>query len=252
MLLFVFLYRAGEGFLLVEAPLFMQAGVDTGGLGLCATEQLTADCPHWLKDKAMVDGFISTTASIVFGILGGMFISKRGLSTKTLLLMAVCLNVPHLTLVYLSQMSSPENPLSLTAIATLIAIEKAGYSFGFVANMLYMMQQISPGKYHMTHYAFCTAIMNLALVPTQMVSGPLADALGYKAYFVFVMFVTIPSLVGAWLAPFPKRPSTPDEADASSSAQDNTATRDNTDHENSPPVSDAQTRLVARESAQGS
>ncbi len=73
-------------------------------------------------------------------------------------------------------MVSPEIPVSLTTIATLVTIEKAGYSFGFVANMLYMMQQISPGKYHMTHYAFCTSIMNLVLIPTQMASGPMADS----------------------------------------------------------------------------
>ena len=69
--------------------------------------------------------------------------------------------------------------------------------------MLYMMQQISPGKYHMTHYAFCTSLMNLVLIPTQMASGPLADWLGYKAFFVFVMIASIPSIIAAWLAPFP-------------------------------------------------
>jgi PAT family beta-lactamase induction signal transducer AmpG len=72
--------------------------------------------------------------------------------------------------------------------------------------MLYMMQQISPGKYHMTHYAFANSIMNLTLVPTQMVSGPLADHFGYKTYFIIVMFAAIPSLLGAWFAPFPRKP----------------------------------------------
>jgi PAT family beta-lactamase induction signal transducer AmpG len=117
--------------------------------------------------------------------------------------MAICMNVPHLCFVYLSHAVTPDAPLSLTTIATLVSIEKAGYSFGFVANMLYMMQQISPGKYHMTHYAFCTALMNLVLIPTQMASGPLADWLGYKAFFVLVMVLSIPSLIAAWLAPFP-------------------------------------------------
>jgi PAT family beta-lactamase induction signal transducer AmpG len=67
-----------------------------------------------------------------------------------------------------------------------------------------MMQQISPGRYHMTHYAFCTALMNLVLIPTQMASGPLADYMGYRAYFLFVIVATIPSLVAAKLAPFPR------------------------------------------------
>jgi len=94
----------------------------------------------------------------------------------------------------------------LSTIGTLVTIEKFGYSFGFVANMLYMMQQISPGKYHMTHYAFCTALMNLVLIPTQMASGPLADALGYRAFFLFVMLASIPSILVAAKAPFPNPP----------------------------------------------
>jgi MFS transporter, PAT family, beta-lactamase induction signal transducer AmpG len=67
------------------------------------------------------------------------------------------------------------------------------------------MQQISPGKFHMTHYAFANSIMNLTLVPTQMISGPLADAVGYKTYFIIVMFAAIPSIFGAMIAPFPRK-----------------------------------------------
>ena len=191
MLLFVFLYRSGEGFLLIEAPLFLQAPLKAGGAALS------------LKEKGFIDGTVSSAISIIGGIAGGAFISKLGLK-RSLLFMALCMNVPHLCFVYLSQAVSPGAPLSLAAIATLVTIEKFGYSFGFVANMLYMMQQISPGKYHMTHYAFCTALMNLVLIPTQMASGPLADALGYKSFFLFVLVASIPSIIAAWLAPFPR------------------------------------------------
>jgi len=196
MLMFVFLYRIGEGFLLVEAPLFMQAPLDKGGLGMS------------LADKAFLDGAISTGVSLAAGVLGGMFIAKRGLK-RSLMVMALCMNIPHLCFVYLSHAVAPTAPLSLTTIAILVTIEKFGYSFGFVANMLYMMQQISPGKFHMTHYAFCTALMNLVLVPTQSASGWIADSLGYKHYFVFVAIVSIPSIITAWLAPFPREEPAP-------------------------------------------
>jgi PAT family beta-lactamase induction signal transducer AmpG len=190
MLVFVFLYRTGEGFLLVEAPLFMQAPLAAGGLGLT------------LSQKALVDGTVSTSVSIVAGLLGGKFVSKYGLR-RTLVFMAICLNVPHLCYVFLSQAVSPDSPLSIHTIQLLVGIEKFGYSFGFIGNMLYMMQQIAPGKYKMTHYAFATALMNLVLVPTQMLSGPLADRLGYRAFFLVVVVVSVPSIVAAWLAPFP-------------------------------------------------
>ncbi len=205
MLVFVFLFRLGEGFLLVEAPLFMQGKVTDGGLGMCATDVLSTACPHMLEDKALIDGFISTVVSLAFGMLGGWFAGKYGLNRRTLVFMAVCLNLPHVTFLILSQMVSPDVPVSLPVIATLVTIEKAGYSFGFIANMLYMMQQISPGKYHMTHYAFCTSIMNLVLIPTQMASGPLADWLGFHTFFWVVILASIPSIIGAFIAPFPHK-----------------------------------------------
>lgn len=196
MLAFVVLYRTGEGFLLQEAPLFMQARLDAGGLGLS------------LEQKAWIDGTISTSVSLFGGLLGGVLASKIGLK-RVLLGLAIAMNVPHLCYVYLSRAGSPEHPLSLGTIQWLVTIEKLGYSLGCVGLMLYMMQQLAPGKYKMTHYAFATALMNIVLVPTQALSGPLADWLGYKAFFVFVMVVSIPSIAVAWLAPFPNRTEIP-------------------------------------------
>lgn len=194
MLVFVFLYRSSEGLLLIEGPLFLQASPDAGGVGLT------------LKEKGIIDGTISTFVSLGAGLLGGAFMAKFGLNRKTLVFMALCLNLPHITFVILSQLAGPGHTLSLWTVGTLVTIEKFGYSFGFVANMLYMMQQISPGRYHMTHYAFCTALMNLMLVPTQAISGPLADHFGYKTYFIIVMFAAIPSITAACFAPFPRKP----------------------------------------------
>jgi PAT family beta-lactamase induction signal transducer AmpG len=55
----------------------------------------------------------------------------------------------------------------------------------------------------MTHYAFATALMNLVLVPTAMISGPLAEWLGFSTFFLVVMLASIPSVLAAWNAPFP-------------------------------------------------
>ncbi len=199
MLLFVALFRSSEGLLIGVGHLFLQAPLEAGGIGLT------------LMQKATIDGLISVVISLLGGILGGLFISKYGLK-RTLFFMALCVNVPNLTYVYLSQVVSPESPVSISTVAILVTIEKFGYSFGFVSNMLYMMQQISPGKFHMTHYAFCTAIMNAVLIPTLWASGKLADAFGYQTFFLIVMFACIPSLIAAKFAPFPK--SQPSESEA--------------------------------------
>ena len=191
MLAFVFLFRSGEGLLLGVGHLFLQADSEVGGIGLS------------LAQKSIIDGTVSTVVSLAGGILGGMFISKYGLK-KTLFTMAICLNLPNLTYVYLAFATQGGEPVTLWTVGSLVTIEKFFYSFGFIANMLYMMQQISPGKYHMTHYAFCTAIMNLVLWPTTAVSGFLADYLGYLTFFIIVMLATIPSFLAAWYAPFPR------------------------------------------------
>jgi PAT family beta-lactamase induction signal transducer AmpG len=198
MLAFVFFYRSAEGLLLVEAPLFLQGCLEHGGLQLS------------LVDKGTIDGTVSTLAAIVGGLLGGAFIARFSLK-RTLVLLALCMNVPHACYLYLAYTVHPGNPLSYHTIALMVGLEKFWYGFGFVGNMLYMMQQIAPGKFKMTHYAFATAFMNLVLVPTQMASGPLADTMGFRSYFLFVFIAAIPSLAAAWFAPFPQSESTDDD-----------------------------------------
>jgi PAT family beta-lactamase induction signal transducer AmpG len=191
MLAYVFFIRSSEGLLLLEAPLFMQGCLEDGGLQLSLT------------DKGTIDGTVSTLVGIAGGLSGGAVIARWGLR-RTFFPLALCINVPHLCYVYLSQVVAPDNPLSFGEIALLVSIEKFWYSFGFIGNMLYMMQQIAPGRFRMTHYAIATAFMNLVLVPTQMVSGPLAHSLGFREYFLFVVLLSGPSLAAAWFAPFPQ------------------------------------------------
>ncbi len=200
MLAFVFFYRSSEGLLLLEAPLFMQGCLEDGALQLSLT------------DKGTIDGVISTLVSIAGGLLGGAFIAKFSLK-RSLFVLALCVNVPNSCYALLSYLVTPDNPLSFDTIATVVSLEKFFYGFGFVGNMLYMMQQIAPGKFKMTHYAFATAFMNLVLVPTQMVSGPLADMMGFKPFFWLVLLAALPSLIAAWFAPFPQL-AAPDEETA--------------------------------------
>src|SRR5262249_42539685 len=115
MLVFVFLYRTGEGFLLVEAPLFMQAAIAKGGLGLT------------LQQKGVLDGVVGTVVSVLGGLAGGFFVSKIGLK-RSLLFLAICLNVPHLCYVFLSQAVNAQGPLPLPLIYLLVCIEKFGYN----------------------------------------------------------------------------------------------------------------------------
>jgi PAT family beta-lactamase induction signal transducer AmpG len=43
-----------------------------------------------------------------------------------------------------------------------VVIEKFFFGFGSVGFMIYLMQQLAPGKYTTTHYAFGTGLMGCA------------------------------------------------------------------------------------------
>ncbi|MBF0196146.1 MAG: MFS transporter [Planctomycetes bacterium] len=185
MLLFVLFYRLAEGLLEKIGPLFLVDRHDLGGLAL---------------DNIAVGNINGTFGSVAFmigALLGGVLASKYGLK-KNLMLFCIMLNVPNLTYVYLSYTL----PTDITLITVVFVIEKLGYGIGSVALMLYMMQQIAPGKYKTAHYAISTGFMALCMMLTGMVSGMIQEAVGYQDFFVFVIIATIPSFVITLFAPF--------------------------------------------------
>jgi PAT family beta-lactamase induction signal transducer AmpG len=190
MIAFVFLYRLGEGLILQEGQLFLQGATSSGGLGLTAGQ------------VSNIEAVYGTVTGIVGGVIGGWFAGRIGLS-RSLWILGLFLNIPHFTYIYLSHFAASGHGLPYATIVTMVSIEKFGYGFGMVGNMIYMMQQLAPGRCTMTHYAFATALMNLVLVPTAMVSGPLAEWLGFSTFFLVVMFASVPSVLAAWRAPFP-------------------------------------------------
>lgn len=185
MLLVVFFYRFGEGLIEKIGPLFMLDKREVGGLGL--------------DNQALgnINGTFGTIGFIVGALLGGFFCAQRGLK-RSFVLLALALNVPHLTYFYLSH-SRPE---SLVLITTVVTIEKFGYGFGSVGHMLYMMQQLAPGPYKTAHYAFATGIMGLSMMFTGMISGPIQEAIGHANFFKFVLLASIPPVLFAAFAPF--------------------------------------------------
>jgi PAT family beta-lactamase induction signal transducer AmpG len=184
MIAVVFFYRFGEGFIEKIAPLFLIDKREVGGLGL----------------DNMALGHINAIGTVVFvgGTLLGGFLAARLTLRRVFVLLAFCLNVPLVTYFYLSHVM----PTSLTLIAAVVFIEKFGYGLGTVGMMLYMMQELSPGRYRTAHYAFATGVMALNMMLTGMISGKIQAALNYHNFFLFVLFASIPPIVLAWLAPF--------------------------------------------------
>jgi PAT family beta-lactamase induction signal transducer AmpG len=190
MLAVIFFYRFGEGFIEKFGPLFLLDPRSTGGLGL-DNESL-----------GLINGTAGTIAFIAGAFLGGFLVARRTLP-RSFFVLALVLNVPHLTYFYLSQ-AQPENALWIGAI---VAAEKFGFGMGSVGHMLYMMQQVAPGPFKMTHYAMATGVMALTKWATGSVSGWVWAAVGhhYTVFFGFVLLASVPPLVLAWRAPFPQQ-----------------------------------------------
>ncbi|HJV78298.1 MAG TPA: MFS transporter [Paludibacter sp.] len=184
-ILFVIFYRFAEGFAIKIAPLFFKAARDHGGLGL-TTSQI-----------GLVYGLFGAIAFVLGSLLAGYYTSKRGLK-KTMMILCFCFNIPFAVYSVLA-ITQPE---SLYVIGTAVVLEYFGYGFGFVGLILYIMQQIAPGKYKMAHYAFADGIMALGFMIPSMISGYLSDFLGYKVFFIWVLVATIPSFLITYLAPF--------------------------------------------------
>ena len=182
---FIILYRFAEGFVIKIVPLFLKAPVADQGLGL--TEQ----------EIGLYYGTFGAAAFVLGSLLGGYYISAKGLR-KVLFTLCCCFNIPFLVYTFLACFQ-PDNGL---IIASAIVFEYFGYGFGFVGLMLFMMQQVAPGKHQMAHYAFASGIMNLGVMLPGMMSGFVSDWLGYKYFFIVTLLAMIPSFLVAYFVPF--------------------------------------------------
>lgn len=177
-ILFILLFRVGEGQIQTIGPLFLREAKNLGGLGLSTAE------------VGIVYGTAGTIAFLGGSVLGGYFASWLGLK-RALPWLILAMNVPNLVFFFLST-SLPEN---LAIVATALSFEMFGYGFGFVGLILFMMQVIAVGKYQTAHYALATGVMQLGLVVPKMVSGSIQMSLGYKNFFIWVLISAIPVLL---------------------------------------------------------
>ena len=186
MIVFVLLYRSGVGFIEKIGPLFMLDPRAVGGLGLDN------------KQLGNINGIFGAIGFMVGSLVGGIMAARFGLR-RTLLPLCLALNIPNVTFVYLAFVQ----PTSLVEITFWATLEKVGYGFGSVGLMLYMMQQMSPGRYRTAHFAFATALMALGVMIPSAISGYIQMAVGYSSFFLIVMVASVPSVVATMLAPFP-------------------------------------------------
>jgi PAT family beta-lactamase induction signal transducer AmpG len=188
-IIFILCYRFAEGQAIKITPLFFKASRAEGGLGL-TTSQI-----------GLLYGVFGAAAFVLGSIIAGYYVSnKGGLTRKPLLVLCTFFNLPFAAYAYLAV----AQPFNLNIIAAAVAIEYFGYGFGFVGLILYIMQQMAPGKYKMAHYAFGSGLTNLGFMIPSMISGYLSDKIGYQYFFIWVLISTIPAFLISLLVPLVK------------------------------------------------
>ncbi|MBL8047929.1 MAG: hypothetical protein JNJ45_04535 [Chthonomonas sp.] len=180
---FVLFYRFGEAMLTGMVPLFYKDVPSKGGLAV----------PN--EVLGTIDGLAGVIGIILGGIVGGLFISKRGVR-KSFWILAAAMYVPNL--MYLWASIARPQPGALYFVAF---IDQFGYGFGFAGYFVYLMWVAQRGKYQTAHYAIATGLGALTIAFAGALGGVVQANFGYTALFVVVLLVSIPGLVAMYSVP---------------------------------------------------
>jgi PAT family beta-lactamase induction signal transducer AmpG len=183
---FIILFRFAEGQVQTIGPLFLIEARDRGGLGL-TTEQVGG-----------IYGTAGTAAFLVGSILGGYFTAWLRLR-RAMPILIVAMAVPNIVFWWLSG----HLPTDLWTIGVAVAVEMAGYGFGFVGMILFIMQVVAPGRFQTAHYALGSGVMQLGFIFSKTISGDLQLSMGYENFFLWTIVAGLPVLL---LLPFIRFP----------------------------------------------
>ena len=163
-LLFILLYRFGEGLLEKIVPLFLTKPIGEGAMGIS------------MQSYGLIKGTYGIGAIILGNLLGGWLLGKFGFK-KCIWPFALALVLPNIFYVYLAA-AKP----GLAMVGLLITLENFGYGLAMMALTVFIMY-ISQGQYKTSHYAISTGIMALGMMIPSMLSGKLQAWLGYQNFF---------------------------------------------------------------------
>jgi len=190
-LLFLMFYRFGEAMVSKMAPLFLRDSVAQGGLGF--SDQQIA----WIVGTAGVIGLVCG------GLLGGFVVGKYGLK-RSFWYIAFAMHLPNLLYLW----SSYAHP-GIIPMYGVASVDQFGYGFGFSGYLVFQMQVARRGNFTTSHYALGVGIGALFISVAGILSGILQANLGYHAFFIAVILLTIPGLLTLFFIPLDKDTSPP-------------------------------------------
>lgn len=180
-LAFVVLFRAGESFLMKMKWPFLD---DVVGMQL--------------DQYGFANGTVGLVCSFSATMLGGWLISKHGLR-RWIWPFVMAQNLLNLLYVGLAW-SWFGDDIGIGLLTGVIAVERIGEGLGTAVFMVYLMRCCDPA-HKAAHMAIVTALMSVAFTIAGVVSGFLADAWGFGAYFAFTFVATFPAMVLIFFIP---------------------------------------------------
>ncbi len=181
-LAFVVLFRTGESFLQAMKIVFLR-------------EEMKMSLEHY----GTANGTVGMVASIVATIVGGGLIARQGLR-RWIWPFVIAQNVLNLLYLMLA-MAGPDSPPSFVTLTAVITAEHFGAGFGTAVFMVYLMRCCDP-EHKAAHMAILTALMSVSFTVAGAVSGFMAEAVGFAAYFGLTFLATIPGMVLIFFIPY--------------------------------------------------
>jgi PAT family beta-lactamase induction signal transducer AmpG len=141
---------------------------------------------------------VGVAASFGTTLLGGWLIARFGLR-RCIWPFVLAQNVLNLLYMAVGLADDPAS-LSTFTLGSVIAFEHAGAGLGTAVFMVFLMRACDP-EHKAGHMAILTALMSVSFTIAGILSGYLAEALGFTTYFGLTFLATIPSMLMIPLLP---------------------------------------------------
>ena len=171
---FLLCYAFVQGMVAKVSILFLVDTISSGGLGLSPQE------------FGFVMGLVGITGLTIGGLLGTKILFRFGFACcrwpMTLIILVPC--GVYVALSYWQ-------PREFSVVVSSVFVEQLTYGFGFALYLSYLK--------HTVHREKGKSLMALSLLLGCLISGPLLQAMGYNAFFVLAMALSILTIISSFL-----------------------------------------------------